>query len=132
MQSQKPLYQATTLFSSSKNNEAQTLKHNSTVAALQKQGDGNKQSLLDWKLSLDSQPPTLPANKNVNKRRQEENQLGVNFVGVGEDREGRAGMGARGREGCCFLFPLFTSPKRNPRNMSNLSRCQSFAAPIVL
>lgn len=85
--------------------------------------DGNKQSPSDWKLSLDFHPPpALLKNKNVNKRRQqdgEEHQLGENLR-VWE-RTGRWKGGERGREGCSFLFRLFTSPKRNPWNTTEPS-----------
>lgn len=93
VQSQKPFYYFPLC-------EQWGLNSKCTVATLLSCEDGNKRKPVSLKTFAWCSPPTRPAKKNVNKRRQEEHQVGVNF-GVWE-RTGK-GEGGRGREGCCFF-----------------------------
>lgn len=121
-------------FSSCMNNEAWTPKtqtHSCQAVRTATNKAGSTENF-QWILT-----PTRPAKththtqKNVNKRRQQDRksaELGENLR-VWE----RTGRGwERGREGCSFLF---TSPKRNPWNTTELSpgpRLRDFSRTVNL
>lgn len=116
MQLQKPLYNP--IFSR-KNNEAQTPKTCCCYAAKLRGQQQNKAcSTASFPLDFTLQP-ACKEKENVNKRGQKDRKS-TNLQrssGCGREREAEGG---RGREGCCSLLVLFTSPKRNPWNTADL------------